>query len=182
MRIQHPNDELGAMLLLTVPNIVVHRLDAWSPLVPTSLLEHCAEICDGAATDSYRFPAVVQRQADTDAKSRESDAPEVRACVWGGVARRDISNGGGLVLEAHLPHHDLTATPTPPPPSRQPPPPSLSSQAARTLDELLGKEGGQWHGRAMIDFLRETETEVVVVLEGINPITSATIQARYSYT
>jgi hypothetical protein len=34
MRLNHPNDELGAMLLLMVPQVVVHELDATSPLMP----------------------------------------------------------------------------------------------------------------------------------------------------
>lgn len=34
MRLQHPDDELGSNLLLVLPQIVVHRIDAWSPLMP----------------------------------------------------------------------------------------------------------------------------------------------------
>ena len=34
MRLNHPNDELGGMLLLMVPQVVVHELDATSPLMP----------------------------------------------------------------------------------------------------------------------------------------------------
>mmetsp|Transcript_16407 Transcript_16407/g.42994 ORF Transcript_16407/g.42994 Transcript_16407/m.42994 type:complete len:464 (+) Transcript_16407:123-1514(+) len=133
MRLQHPDDELGAMLLLTVPNVVVHRLDAWSPLVPTTLLEHCNQIGkvkEDDASSAYRFPDVQQRQCDVESKNRESDAPE----------------------------------------------------AAIALDELLGKAGSQWDGRAIIEFLAETEMEIVVMLEGIEPIGSCTIQARHSYT
>ncbi len=31
---EKPDDEMGAMLFLSLPSLVVHRLDAWSPLVP----------------------------------------------------------------------------------------------------------------------------------------------------
>ncbi|CAM9709886.1 unnamed protein product [Scytosiphon promiscuus] len=34
MRLQHPDDELGANLLLVLPQTVVHRIDAWSPMMP----------------------------------------------------------------------------------------------------------------------------------------------------
>ena len=34
MRTQHPDDSLGAYLLMALPNVVVHRLDESSPLVP----------------------------------------------------------------------------------------------------------------------------------------------------
>ncbi|EGB11729.1 hypothetical protein AURANDRAFT_12951, partial [Aureococcus anophagefferens] len=34
MRLDKPDDELGGWLFLALPSVVVHRLDAWSPLVP----------------------------------------------------------------------------------------------------------------------------------------------------
>jgi hypothetical protein len=34
MRLNHPNDELGAMLLLMLPQVVVHEIDITSPLMP----------------------------------------------------------------------------------------------------------------------------------------------------
>jgi hypothetical protein len=35
MRLQSPDDQLGAPILLALPSRVIHRLDAWSPLVPS---------------------------------------------------------------------------------------------------------------------------------------------------
>jgi hypothetical protein len=37
MRLNHPNDELGAMLLLMLPQVVVHEIDITSPLMPPPL-------------------------------------------------------------------------------------------------------------------------------------------------
>lgn len=34
MRLNHPNDELGSMMLLYLPQVIVHEIDAWSPLMP----------------------------------------------------------------------------------------------------------------------------------------------------
>ncbi|CAM9948769.1 unnamed protein product, partial [Laminaria digitata] len=34
MRLQHPDDELGGNMLLVIPQMVVHRIDAWSPMMP----------------------------------------------------------------------------------------------------------------------------------------------------
>ena len=34
MRLNHPDDELGAMLLLCLPQTVVHEISPWSPLMP----------------------------------------------------------------------------------------------------------------------------------------------------
>ncbi|GMI01777.1 hypothetical protein TrST_g10413 [Triparma strigata] len=37
VRLQHPDDELGAFLLMALPNVVVHRIDEWSPLCAPAL-------------------------------------------------------------------------------------------------------------------------------------------------
>jgi hypothetical protein len=38
VRLQHPDDELGAFLLMGPgPNVVVHRIDEWSPLMPPAV-------------------------------------------------------------------------------------------------------------------------------------------------
>jgi hypothetical protein len=36
MRLQQPDDEMGGMVLMALPSLIVHRLDAWSPLSPSS--------------------------------------------------------------------------------------------------------------------------------------------------
>lgn len=79
MRLQHPDDELGGMLMMNLPNIVVHALDAWSPLVPhpvdlrlwrdpgTPRTEE--EEAYNPAADC-RFPDVLQRHIDCDQGNR----------------------------------------------------------------------------------------------------------------
>jgi len=37
MRLQHPDDELGGLLLLSLPCVVTHRVDMWSPLMPPTI-------------------------------------------------------------------------------------------------------------------------------------------------
>jgi hypothetical protein len=80
MRLQHPDDELGGMLMMNLPNIVVHALDAWSPLVPhpvdlrlwrdpVSTPKTEEEEAYNPAVDC-RFPDVLQRQIDCDQGSR----------------------------------------------------------------------------------------------------------------
>lgn len=80
MRLQHPDDELGGMLMMNLPNIVVHALDAWSPLVPhpVDLRLWRDPVCTpwteeeeayNPAVDC-RFPDVLQRQIDCDQGNR----------------------------------------------------------------------------------------------------------------
>lgn len=103
MRLIQPNDELGAMLLLTAPAVVIHEIDAWSPLCPREKA-------------SSTFPGFARR-------------------------RRDFLFGMS----------DMTPPPSP------------------TRSEVEA-------------FLQSTWLEIAVIIEGIEPISSATIQARHSYT
>mmetsp|Transcript_61972 Transcript_61972/g.191919 ORF Transcript_61972/g.191919 Transcript_61972/m.191919 type:complete len:407 (-) Transcript_61972:5-1225(-) len=117
MRLQHPDDELGGMLLLALPQIVVHRIDAWSPLCPPS-----SRVCAGGTSAScFRsFTEVPQRASDAENGQRE---------LGKGVPR--------------------------------PPVPSLM-QIARHLSQA--------------------QMEVLCLVEGVEPATSGTLQARCSYT
>ena len=55
MRLQHPNDDLGGYLILHMPALVVHRVDAWSPLIPP--LTGTRPVGQGVS-NSFRFPEV----------------------------------------------------------------------------------------------------------------------------
>lgn len=59
MRLQHPDDTLGAMLLPALPQVVTHRIDAWSPMWPRGRPGSSDE-----SGSSFRFPDVFQREAD----------------------------------------------------------------------------------------------------------------------
>jgi len=113
MRLEHPDDELGGSLLLTLPQRVVHRIDAWSPLCPylTTPEGHHPE-------GSYLFPEPLQRQTDRDNGNRERGAQSIRSTGWG---------------------------------------------------ELQG-------------YWTENSVEVIVLVEGIDAVTSDNFQARHSYT
>jgi len=75
MRLQHPDDELGGMLLLALPQLVVHRIDAWSPLCPPEY-----RTCPGnnPATGFTNPWDVVQRAHDVDNGSRDVAAGTAR--------------------------------------------------------------------------------------------------------
>jgi len=117
MRLQHPDDELGGMLLLTLPQLVMHRVDQWSPLWPKA-----GDSPEEGTTpaNSFAFPDILQRAADAENGNRD----------------------GG-------------------PPGSRPPPPELSAVSQR---------------------VREGQLEVLCLVEGIDPSTAMTLQARHSYT
>lgn len=103
MRLVHPDDELGGTLLLALPSVVVHEIDAWSPFAQKDHL-----------VDDFR--GVVRRSADIGPHG----SPD-------GEQRK--------------------------PPNRE----------------------------AVEEFLHNNWVEVICLIEGMEPTTSATIQARHSY-
>ena len=85
MRLNHPNDELGGMLLMCFPQEVVHELDAWSPLMPPPVwasasgvyhwhppvMDHARVPMNGAVHGSYydpdlyaSYPGIARRSAN----------------------------------------------------------------------------------------------------------------------
>ncbi|OQS05211.1 inward rectifier K channel (IRK-C) family protein [Thraustotheca clavata] len=69
MRLQHPDDDLNAWLILALPSIIVHRIDAWSPLLPPEMRSRDPE--HNPAND-YRFPEPIQRAADEEVGNRDN--------------------------------------------------------------------------------------------------------------
>ncbi|GMF56906.1 unnamed protein product [Phytophthora fragariaefolia] len=139
MRIQHPDDDLGGMLLLALPSVVVHRMDAWSPLLRPKSAETCGLHHNPAR--GYLFPEPLLREADAQSGDRDGTVQVNQAtnpvhnscrCTTGNAAMGDV--------------HAAT----------QPP----------TVDEIKQ----YW-----------AESQVVVLVEGIDAVTSATIQVRHSY-
>ncbi|ETV84232.1 hypothetical protein H257_03495 [Aphanomyces astaci] len=68
MRLQQPDDDLNGWLILALPTICVHRLDAWSPLAPPPL---DPEPTHNPATQAL-FPEPPQRAVDIESGTREN--------------------------------------------------------------------------------------------------------------
>lgn len=118
MRVQQPDDDTGAMLLMVLPQVIVHRIDPWSPLFPPECLptkNHYPNVCPG-------FPDPSQRTIDMENGNRD-----------------------GLAGNAPMPYKQPTRV-------------------------------------QIVNHLRRSELEVIVILEGIDGSTSNTMQARHSYT
>jgi hypothetical protein len=88
MRLIRPDDEIGAKLWLSVPCVCLHEIDAWSPLAP-SILTRPPRVVHSTAAN--RFPQPPQRSADGRAGSRAQTT-----CVV---------CGGAFLTEAALRRH-----------------------------------------------------------------------------
>ena len=70
LRLQHPNDELGATLLLNLPNVIVHRIDGWSPLMPPEVAKSWRGDRERDRRCDFTFPTVLLREVDTEIGSK----------------------------------------------------------------------------------------------------------------
>lgn len=163
LRLQHPDDDLGSMLLMALPSVVVHRLDAWSPLHPSSSGSSSGFSSGYHSSDDrllahdtthdpsrqYVFPEPFQRAADYDCGSQD-----YREQPLSGKPRNNPNTHRRACLHLHdCPDH------------------SMDEHV-----EIHGKELDHL-GR----FWDNADMEIVVLVEGIDAATSATIQARHSY-
>ena len=221
MRLQHPDDELGGMLLLNLPNTVVHALDAWSPLIPNP-----SELCKWRPRSARRlgvldpqtrphmpmsenrFPDVLLREIDcmqgnrtmvscaTCGESYETHAQlqthiqrcelddqvsgwnQSLSCVECGEcypSRRALFRHRAASKHGTESNRDESAFGEE----------STAFDAGRHRRgvETASTESWAAQNRELVSaWLQDTQTEIVVVLEGIDATTSYTVQARHSYT
>lgn len=200
MRLQQPDDTMGGMLLLTLPSQIVHRIDNWSPLSPsweelqrkrlhpptlqraTSQTSTATQPTLGAQPSFWAptWPEVPRRQAD--AEQGERDACACPTCgesfqTLGQLqlhaeyqAAQDSQSGVPLELR----HRRWTAEDFQ---SWGWTLPEEPSQQGRSCTDAVAGPSRQ----DLAEFLSERYVEVLVLIEGIEPTTSCTLQARHSY-
>jgi len=153
MRLVQPNDELGATLFLSVPANVTHHIDAYSPLTPVELRDD---------------ENLVQRNG---LALREVD--------------RMVENNGGIPcpvcgetygtfenLHRHIDYNKMTEAADDIPVEGSHRDPYLVIPRDSTVAELTENQ----IKANLID------KEIMVVVEGIEPLISGTFQALHSYT
>jgi len=189
MRLSSPDDALGSSLMLSLPTTVVHRIDAWSPLaarpqiisrvntptvlptgssgrfVPPAEPGACKERHRGSGHFSRSaWPAPLQRQADCETGNRSSCV-----CPTCGEAFGTMS-----MLQAHCVYN------------------AAADRASGLNEGVCHKELSDGDKRKLCheDPTRDDiecylssghHLEVVVLVEGIEPTTSSSLQARHSY-
>jgi hypothetical protein len=77
MRLQHPDDELGAMLLMNLPSVVVHAVDNWSPLAPRPTERRRWEAAGDTAALEATTPQRLGEEGAERHKAAESRFPDV---------------------------------------------------------------------------------------------------------
>ncbi|KDO34554.1 hypothetical protein SPRG_18926 [Saprolegnia parasitica CBS 223.65] len=87
MRLQQPDDDVGAYLLMALPQVVVHRIDQWSPFYPRE-----CQRPDYDASTAAAFPDPCQRAIDHENGNRDyNDTSFVPAVPTEEQIRRHIA-------------------------------------------------------------------------------------------
>jgi len=215
LRLQQPDDELGASLVPSLPNVVVHRIDAWSPLAPRSHVEQ-RSVSSGrhSRTSDSRASArlsrcfsrtgsiastlsagAVSQKADSEVSEPEAATTRqvnpMRMASWPGPFQRQVNcetgNRGSCfcptcgeafgtaeLLKLHCKYLAVNDK------ASGLPPDSCHWELAE--DDLTTVAHMEPTRDEIQEHLAQGFFEVVVLVEGVEPTTSATLQARHSYT
>ena len=144
LRLNQPDDELGAMLLLMLPTNVVHRIDPWSPLIPPS----CQPI-SSSGQNTFLSHQIAQRQGDAD----QGGSLYVECAVTG---------DGFSSEEAHKANHTFNDIPYP----------CEATPIVKETKNIID---------SMEEYFINSEMEILILVEGIDPTMSTTLQSCYSY-
>lgn len=187
MRVTRPDDRTGSKLWLSVPCLVMHEIDMWSPLAPASVAKPPGNPFTAAPT---LFPQPPQRAVD----GRAGNANQA-ACFVCGLA---FSTEAGLRrhveymsleeeaqgIDEGMAHRGVDL--------REISHPVISRNQARKvhMDSASEKDEGDL-GFDVVEAeqvrdeikarLESKKIEVIVIIEGMDPNTSQWVQARHSY-
>jgi hypothetical protein len=153
LRVLQPNDELGAQLFLSFPTVISHHIDAYSKLHPPVPASHTTATVHPAGLDL--------RQVDSAICSRE----EIVCPVCG------ESYGTHERWQRHVRYQKMVEL-------KDDYPVETSHLALRESDLILPVT------RPIAElqvYFAQHVSEIIVVIEGIDPLLSGTFQALHSY-
>lgn len=187
MRLNFPNDELGGMLIMCLPQVVVHEIDAWSPLMPPPLWRSCAnpKKCyqwnSKASDDSNaaKYPNVVKRSESLSNVSQTSNrSSNLNLGEIGSRLNSNDNNGSplndnsGSFLGVNgskgvSVSHDVNSSDAFP---------ASHVSPADIEKDRIKKE------KDMISFyMQDRKMEIMAIVEGIDATTGGVVQARHSF-
>jgi len=177
MRITRPDDELGAKLWLSVPAVVMHEIDPWSPLAPLNIA-HPPKIPDSAAPT--RFPQPSQRSVDGRIGSRAQSTCFVCGVSFAteGGLRRHIRFMSDEEAERGVGEHECHRGVNPKDISH----PVITRSRAPQENEPFKCISPEKLRDDIRERIASRKIEILVIVEGLDPHTSNQMQARHSYT
>lgn len=152
MRLTQPNDELGGMLFTSVPSTVTHHIDAYSPLTPIHLRD------DDNLVQRHGLPL---REVDRMVENNGGIPCPVCGETYGTFEN----------LNRHIRYNGLTESND-----------NVPIEGSHRDPKLIAPENARPFEMTETDIRTNlVDKEVMVVVEGIEPLISGTFQALQSY-
>ena len=198
MHLNHPNDDLGGMLFMCLPQVVVHELDASSPLMPPPVWEEKRDVSAATAgpaqasrpvkrqwrPPTYDFAATKGARGGTGAGGVDGEYdkqvlselafPSVsvrnpHAAAGGAAAAGATDESSGLDEYAAFFCGSGAA--------------HAQYGCASGADVVAGTETSrQWEETRMVQsYMADRCMEVIAVVEGVDSATGGNVQCRHSY-
>lgn len=167
LRIIQPNDELHAQLFLSMPSIIHHHIDIYSLLHPVPQATDSDQ--DSSKNNMLVYPesaGLMLRQADSISRMRE----ECECYICGEVF------GTAQALKRHV-HYQQKIETT----DQFPVEGSHLSLDDKTLAQQEACTSSTTDLNKLRDYFERELSEVICVVEGIDPLMSGTFQALQSY-
>jgi len=168
MRLNHPNDETGGMLLLMVPQLVVHEIDEFSPLMPPPVW----------------YPNQVGGSSSNNRNA--SHVSEDGAIRWNPPVYERLKSGGGQydtatefpnvmgrsIDEYWLNSSSVTGGST-----------SLHQTPLKSHhQQFFGPHTSQDEEKSMVQhYMEDRQVEIIAIVEGSAATSGGQVQARHSF-
>jgi potassium inwardly-rectifying channel subfamily J len=152
MRLNHPNDELGGMLLLCLPQTIVHEIDICSPLMPPPKWYSCEE------SKTYEWTPYVNNN-----NKEFTDFPDINTRSNNNNDFKKYQSSG--LNEYNNIMNNITSSPI------------ISST---TNDEKLDWQIDEQE--MIQKYMRDRKIEIITIVEGIDAATGGSVQAMHSFT
>lgn len=165
MRLRHPNDSLGGMLLMCLPQVVVHEIDALSPLMPPPVW-----VTNKGKTIRRLSPLAV---SPVDKNSSEAEKRQLAERAFPLDSSACDDNGG--VIESEGLRGYLSAMRATKPESK-----SKKSKSDAEREQLYSRF--RVMEKDMIqEYMTDRRVEIVAIVEGTDAATGGAVQARHSF-
>lgn len=161
MRLNHPSDELGGMLLLCLPQTVVHEIDLWSPLYPPPVW--------ASKTELHRWtPPAHVSLLDQQPVAPHTPASPTRT-GYQSIDGQSHLAGAEVFPSPHRRADVETISP-------------YASQYKASASAGVSRGGDISEKEMMQAYMKDRRIEIVAIVEGTDAATGGSVQARHSYT
>lgn len=167
MRLSQPNDDLGSKILLTTPQILVHEIDEYSPIrPPQQWVEEQKPSLPLPPRSSRAHTSFGKFMQDSDTSGAGLQRPNQASPNSSQENKKIHMNCGEYAPNKYMFPEIIKI------PGKD----SNNTDSCNDKQETYDKEKIE-----IQKYIRDKNAEIVVVLEGVDPMTSHNVQSYHSY-